>query len=57
LRILRGIYLDMRTFGITFSVGKIYSLWFKSRKNRYFKFKLKGQRALNASRMWIPLAW
>jgi hypothetical protein len=38
------------------SVGKIYSLWFKRRKDWCFKFKLKGQRALSASRMWIPLA-
>jgi len=37
-------------------VGKIYSLWSKRRKDWYFKFKLKGQRALSASRMWIPLA-
>jgi hypothetical protein len=38
------------------SVGKIYSLWSKRRKDWCFKFKLKGQRALSASRMWIPLA-
>jgi hypothetical protein len=38
-------------------VGKIYSLWSKRRKDRCFKFKLKGQRALSISRMWIPLAW
>jgi hypothetical protein len=39
------------------SVGKIYSLWSKRRKDWCFKFKLKGQRALSASRTWIPLAW
>jgi hypothetical protein len=39
------------------SVGKIYSLWSKKRKDWCFKFKLKVQRALNASRMWISLAW
>jgi hypothetical protein len=39
------------------SVGKIYSLWSKRRKDWCFKFKFKGQRALSASRMWIPLAW
>jgi hypothetical protein len=39
------------------SIGKIYSLWSKRRKDWCFKFKLKGQRALGASRMWIPLAW
>jgi len=38
------------------SVGKIYSLWSKRRKDWCFKFKLKGQRALIASRMWILLA-
>jgi hypothetical protein len=38
-------------------VGKIYSLWSKKRKDWCFKFKLKGQRELSASRMWIPLAW
>jgi hypothetical protein len=37
-------------------VGKIYSLWSKRRKDWCFKFKLKGQRALRASRMWILLA-
>jgi uncharacterized coiled-coil protein SlyX len=37
-------------------VGKIYSLWSKRRKDWCFKFKFKGQRALSASRMWIPLA-
>jgi len=37
-------------------VGKIYSLWSKRRKDWCFKFKLKGQRALSASRMWILLA-
>jgi hypothetical protein len=39
------------------SVGKIYYLWSKRRKDWCFKFKLKGQRALSASRIWIPLAW
>jgi hypothetical protein len=39
------------------SVGKIYSLWSKRRTDWCFKFKFKGQRALSASRMWIPLAW
>jgi hypothetical protein len=38
------------------SVGKIYSLWSKRRKDWCFKFKFKGQRAMSASRMWIPLA-
>jgi hypothetical protein len=38
-------------------VGKLYSLWSKRRKDWCFKFKLKGQRTLSASRMWIPLAW
>jgi hypothetical protein len=57
LRILIGIYLDMRTFRITISVGKIYSLWSKKIKDWCFKFKLKGQRVLSALRMWIPLAW
>jgi len=38
-------------------VGKIYSLWSKRRKDWCFKFKIKGQGALSASRMWIPLAW
>jgi len=38
-------------------VGKIYSLWSKRRKDWCFKFKLKGQRALSPSRIWIPLAW
>jgi uncharacterized coiled-coil protein SlyX len=38
-------------------VGKNYSLWSKSIKDWCFKFKLKGQRALSVSRMWIPLAW
>jgi hypothetical protein len=38
------------------SRGKLYSLWSKRRKDWCFKFKLKGQRALSASRMWIPLA-
>jgi len=39
------------------SVGNIYSLWSKRKKDWCFKFKFKGQRALSASRMWIPLAW
>ena len=39
------------------SIGKIHSLWSKRRKDRCFKFKLKGQRTLSASRMWIPLIW
>jgi hypothetical protein len=39
------------------SVSKIYSFWSKRRKDWCFKFKFKGQRALSASRMWIPLAW
>jgi hypothetical protein len=38
-------------------VGNIYSLWSKRRKDWCFKFKFKSQRALSASRMWIPLAW
>jgi hypothetical protein len=38
------------------SISKIYSLWSKRRKDWCFKFKLKGQRALSASRIWIPLA-
>jgi hypothetical protein len=39
------------------SVGKLYSLWSKRRKDWCFKFKFKGQRTLSASRMWISLAW
>jgi hypothetical protein len=39
------------------SVCKLYSLWSKRRKDWCFKFKFKGQGALSASRMWIPLAW
>jgi hypothetical protein len=39
------------------SAGKIYSLWSKRRKDWCFKFKLKGQRALSALRIWILLAW
>jgi hypothetical protein len=39
------------------SVGKLYSLWSKRRKDWCFEFKFKGQRALSASRMWILLAW
>jgi hypothetical protein len=39
------------------SIGKIHSLWSKRRKDWCFKFKLKGQRTLSASRMWIPLNW
>jgi hypothetical protein len=46
-------YADIQNY---LSVGKIYSLWSKRRKDWCFKFKLKGQRALSASRMWIPLA-
>jgi hypothetical protein len=38
-------------------VGKIYSLCSKRIKDWCFKFKLKGQRALSASWMWILLAW
>jgi hypothetical protein len=37
-------------------VGKLYPLWSKRRKDWCFKFKFKGQGALSASRMWIPLA-
>jgi len=44
-------YVDIRNY---LSVGKF---WSKRRKDWCFKFKLKGQRALSASRMWIPLAW
>jgi len=47
-------YVDIRNY---LSVGNIYSLWQKRRKDWCFKFKLKGQRAPSASRMWIPLAW
>jgi hypothetical protein len=47
-------YANIRNY---LSVGKIYSLWSKRRKDWCFKFKLKGQRALSASRMWILLAW
>jgi hypothetical protein len=47
-------YVDILNY---LSVGKIYFLWFKRRKDWCFKFKFKGQGALNASRMWIPLAW
>jgi hypothetical protein len=39
------------------SIGKIHSLWSKRRKDWHFKFKLKGQRKLSASRMWISLIW
>ena len=39
------------------SKGKNHSFWSKRRKDWCFKFKLKGQRALGASRMWIPLIW
>jgi hypothetical protein len=46
-------YADIRNY---LSIAKIYSLWSKRRKDWCFKFKLKGQRALSASRMWIPLA-
>jgi hypothetical protein len=38
-------------------IGKIHSLWSKRRKDWCFKFKLKGQRTLSTSRMWIPLNW
>jgi hypothetical protein len=38
------------------SVGKIHSLWSKKRKDCCFKFKLKAQKALSASRIRIPLA-
>jgi hypothetical protein len=34
-------------------IGKIHSLWSKRRKDWCFKFKLKGQRTLSASRIWI----
>jgi hypothetical protein len=37
------------------SIGKIYSLWSKRRKDLCFIFKLKGQRTLSASRIWILL--
>jgi hypothetical protein len=47
-------YMGIRNY---LSVGKIYSLWSKRRKDWCFKFKFKGQRALSASRMWIPLTW
>jgi hypothetical protein len=36
-------------------IGKIHSLWSKRRKDWCFKFKLKGQRTLSASRIWILL--
>jgi hypothetical protein len=39
------------------SIGKIHSLWSKRRKDWCFKFKLKGQRTLSASRIWILLIW
>jgi len=47
-------YADIQNY---LSVDKIYSLWSKRRKDWFFKFKLKDQRALSASSMWIPLAW
>jgi hypothetical protein len=47
-------YGDIRNY---LSIGKIYFLWSKRRKDQCFKFKFKGQRALSTSRMWIPLAW
>jgi hypothetical protein len=47
-------YADIRNY---LFVGKIYSLWSKRKKDWCFKFKLKGKRALSASRMWIPLTW
>jgi hypothetical protein len=37
------------------SIDKIHSLWSKRRKDWCFKFKLKGQRTLSASRIWILL--
>jgi hypothetical protein len=46
-------YTDIKNY---LSIGKMYSLWSKRRKDWCFKFKFKGQRALSASRMWIPLA-
>jgi hypothetical protein len=39
------------------SIGKIHSLWSRRRKDWCFKFKLKGHRTLNASRIWILLIW
>jgi hypothetical protein len=58
LGILRVIYLDT-CVDITnyLSISKVHSLWSKRRKDLCFKFKLKGQKALSASRMWIPLTW
>jgi len=47
------LYAAIRNY---LSVGKIYSLWSKRRKDWCFKFKLKSPRALSASRMWISLA-
>jgi hypothetical protein len=41
-------YADIQNY---LSVGKIYSLWSKRRKDWFLKFKLKGQRALSTSRM------
>ena len=37
------------------SIGKIHSLWSKRRKDWCFKFKLKGQKTLKASKIWILL--
>ena len=39
------------------SIVKIHSLWSKRRKDWCFKFKLKGQRTLSASRIGIMLIW
>ena len=47
-------YVEIQNY---LSIGKIYSLWPKRTKDWCFKFKLKGQRTLMASRMWIPLIW
>jgi hypothetical protein len=49
-------YADIQNY---LSVSKVCSLWSKREKKKdwCFKFKLKGQRALSALRMWVPLAW
>jgi hypothetical protein len=47
-------YMKIQNYLFT---GKIHSLWSKRRKDWCFKFKLKGQRTLSTSRMWIPLNW
>jgi hypothetical protein len=47
-------YVKIRNY---LSIGKIHSLWSKRKKDWCFKFKLKGQRTLSASRMWISLIW